>query len=103
MISSTLEDCSWISYCDVFRLCLSNLRNGFGFPGFNETKAACCGLGRLRAAVPCTPVSDYCSNRSNHIFWDIYHPIQTTAHTFIDIIFSGSHVTPITVQQLIAI
>ncbi|KAL2496320.1 GDSL esterase/lipase [Forsythia ovata] len=73
--------------------------------GFNETKAACCGLGKLRAKVPCTPVSEYCSNRSSHIFWDIYHPTQTTARTFIDILFSSSqgYVTPITIQQLIAI
>ncbi|XP_022867452.1 GDSL esterase/lipase At5g55050-like isoform X2 [Olea europaea var. sylvestris] len=73
--------------------------------GFNETKAACCGLGKLKARVPCTPVSEYCSNRSNHVFWDIYHPTQTTAHTFIDILFSDSreYVTPVTIQQLIAI
>lgn len=91
-------------FSHISGLWLSNLRIVF-LIGFNETKAACCGLGKLKARVPCTPVSEYCSNRSNHVFWDIYHPTQTTAHTFIDILFSDSreYVTPVTIQQLIAI
>ncbi|CAI9784211.1 unnamed protein product [Fraxinus pennsylvanica] len=90
------------SYLDAYGIITNFIDNPSTY-GFNETKVACCGLGRLRAAVPCTPVSYYCSNRSNYIFWDIYHPTQATAHTLIDILFNGSHATPITVQQLIAI
>ncbi|PIN15533.1 Triacylglycerol lipase [Handroanthus impetiginosus] len=74
-------------------------------PGFNEIKSACCGLGRLRAKLPCTPLAVYCSNRSDHLFWDIYHPTETALRFFIDKLFSGSgdYVSPMTVQQLIAI
>ncbi|CAA2994519.1 GDSL esterase lipase At5g55050-like [Olea europaea subsp. europaea] len=102
-LKSELKDMHY-SYLDTYSIFTNFMDNPTTY-GFNETKAACCGLGKLKARVPCTPVSEYCSNRSNHVFWDIYHPTQTTAHTFINILFSDSRecVTPVTIQQLIAI
>ncbi|PIN20500.1 Triacylglycerol lipase [Handroanthus impetiginosus] len=91
------------TYFDTYSVFVDFIENPATY-GFNEIKAACCGLGRLRAKLPCTPLAVYCSNRSDHLFWDIYHPTETAVRLFIDKLFSGSgdYVSPMTVQQLIA-
>ncbi|KAJ0983046.1 hypothetical protein J5N97_011301 [Dioscorea zingiberensis] len=33
--------------------------------GFDESKAACCGMGYLSAKIPCNPLASYCSDRTN--------------------------------------
>ncbi|KAL0353656.1 UNVERIFIED_CONTAM: GDSL esterase/lipase [Sesamum angustifolium] len=73
--------------------------------GFNDTKSACCGLGKLRAKFPCTPLALFCSERSDHLFWDVYHPTEAAARIFIDMLWrgSGNYTFPMTVQELIAI
>lgn len=71
--------------------------------GFTDIKEACCGLGNLNADVPCIPTSSYCSNRENHVFWDLYHPTEAVASLFSNILYSGSqdYVVPMNVKQLI--
>lgn len=73
--------------------------------GFTEAKAACCGLGDLNAKIACTPVSHYCSNRSDHVFWDFYHPTEATAQKLTSTAFDGSapFIFPINIRQLSAI
>ncbi|KAM7498899.1 hypothetical protein LguiA_023313 [Lonicera macranthoides] len=73
--------------------------------GFTEVKAACCGLGNLKAQLPCVPVSTYCPNRSDHLFWDLYHPTERASRMFVDTIFSGSqqYVIPMNLKQLVAV
>jgi phospholipase/lecithinase/hemolysin len=73
--------------------------------GFTEVKAACCGLGNLKAKVPCLPIATYCSNRRDHVFWDLYHPTEAANRIIADNIFDGpSHYTfPLNVRQLIAV
>lgn len=92
------------SYFDTYTVFLDFIRNPAAH-GLKEIKSACCGLGKLRAQLPCTPISQYCSNRNEYLFWDIYHPTEAAARSFVDILFTGSggSVSPITVQQLIAI
>ncbi|KAJ3683710.1 hypothetical protein LUZ60_013937 [Juncus effusus] len=70
--------------------------------GFTEVKAACCGLGDLNAKVACLPISTYCSNRNDHIFWDFYHPTEATARMITNTAFHGSapFVFPINIKQL---
>lgn len=72
--------------------------------GFVQAKAACCGLGDLKAKIACIPFSTYCSNRDNHIFWDFYHPTQIVSKMSADMIFHGSapHTFPINLNQLIS-
>ncbi|KAE8704347.1 GDSL esterase/lipase [Hibiscus syriacus] len=72
--------------------------------GFKEIKSACCGLGDLKAEVPCLPVSKYCSNRSDHVFWDLYHPTEATARFFVDTLFDGpsKYCVPMNVRQLVS-
>ncbi|PON62695.1 Lipase [Parasponia andersonii] len=73
--------------------------------GFVEVKAACCGLGKLKSEAPCLPVSSYCSNRKEHIFWDLYHPTEATHSILTDYIFNGppEYTFPLNVKQLIAL
>uniref|UniRef100_A0ACD6ALH2 Uncharacterized protein n=1 Tax=Avena sativa TaxID=4498 RepID=A0ACD6ALH2_AVESA len=73
--------------------------------GFVEAKAACCGLGDMHAKIACTPLSAYCANRSDHVFWDFYHPTEATAQKLTDTAFDGSAplIFPINIRQLSAI
>ncbi|XP_028793230.1 GDSL esterase/lipase At5g55050-like [Neltuma alba] len=73
--------------------------------GFSEVKAACCGLGELRARVPCLLVTSFCPNRNDHIFWDQYHPTEAVSRIFADRIFNGpsQYTSPITMKQLLAL
>ncbi|GJN41195.1 hypothetical protein PR202_gn00540 [Eleusine coracana subsp. coracana] len=42
--------------------------------GFNNSRAPCCTLGRIRPTLTCTPLSTLCKDRSQYVFWDEYHP-----------------------------
>ncbi|PAN24965.1 hypothetical protein PAHAL_4G265300 [Panicum hallii] len=42
--------------------------------GFNDSRAPCCTLGRIRPTLTCTPLSTLCKDRSKYVFWDEYHP-----------------------------
>ncbi|KAI0504945.1 hypothetical protein KFK09_015902 [Dendrobium nobile] len=83
-------------------LALLELINDSTNYGFTETKAACCGLGNLNAQVACTPVSALCSDRKNHLFWDLYHPTEAAAAILIsDAVYGTSPlVYPLNVRQL---
>ncbi|XP_061340939.1 GDSL esterase/lipase At5g55050-like isoform X2 [Gastrolobium bilobum] len=71
--------------------------------GFADVKAACCGLGELNAQVPCLPISNLCSNRQDHIFWDSYHPTEAATRVFVDEIFNGpsKYASPINMAQIL--
>ncbi|KAF7040614.1 LOW QUALITY PROTEIN: hypothetical protein CFC21_050508 [Triticum aestivum] len=73
--------------------------------GFAEAKAACCGLGDMHAKIAYTPLSHYCANRSDHVFWDFYHPTEATAQKLTSTAFDGSapFIFPINIRQLSAI
>ncbi|KAJ1294710.1 hypothetical protein BS78_01G166500 [Paspalum vaginatum] len=73
--------------------------------GFAEAKAACCGLGDMNAKIGCTPLSFYCANRTDHVFWDFYHPTETTARMLTATAFDGSAplIFPVNIRQLSAI
>ena len=36
----------------------------------------CCGTGKLEVAVLCNPLDSTCSNASEYVFWDSYHPTE---------------------------
>ncbi|XP_060959465.1 GDSL esterase/lipase At5g03810-like [Cannabis sativa] len=43
--------------------------------GFYETRKGCCGLGTVETALLCNSLAiGTCSNASDHIFWDAFHP-----------------------------
>ncbi|KAL3503530.1 hypothetical protein ACH5RR_037979 [Cinchona calisaya] len=98
-----LDDFNY-SYFHSYTVLLDIIQNAATY-GFKEVKAACCGFGKLNADAYCTPFALYCSNRTDHVFWDKFHPTQTTAGLLVDFLFSASqpYVTPNNVKQLIAL
>ncbi|XWS11234.1 hypothetical protein CRYUN_Cryun38cG0066700 [Craigia yunnanensis] len=91
------------SYFDIYSIMQNILQKPSAY-GFNEIKAACCGLGNLKAQVPCVPISTYCSNRKDHVFWDLYHPTEATARIVVDTLFDGpsQYSVPMNLRQLVS-
>ncbi|KAK4439783.1 GDSL esterase/lipase [Sesamum alatum] len=102
-LKTELKDFQY-SYFDTYSVFTDFIQTPATY-GFNDTKSACCGLGKLRAKFPCTPLALFCSERSAHLFWDVYHPTETAARIFIDMLWrgSGNYTFPMTVEELIAI
>ncbi|XP_047334809.1 GDSL esterase/lipase At5g55050 [Impatiens glandulifera] len=102
-LKSQLTDINY-SYLEVYSVFESFLQTPSVY-GFNETKAACCGLGNLNAQIPCVPISIYCANRNDHLFWDLYHPTEKAARILIDVFFQGMDpmVIPMNVNKLIGL
>ncbi|XP_071695225.1 GDSL esterase/lipase At5g55050-like, partial [Rutidosis leptorrhynchoides] len=89
------------SYFDIYGAMNGLIQNPRTY-GITEIKEACCGLGKLKSDVPCTPVSKYCSNRSDHFFWDLFHPTETVANLFSDLLYGSRQFTiPMTVGKLV--
>ncbi|KAF3453446.1 hypothetical protein FNV43_RR03886 [Rhamnella rubrinervis] len=103
-LKSELKDVINYSYFDGFSVMHNIVRKPASY-GFEEVKAACCGLGNLNADAPCLPFATYCSNRSNHLFWDRSHPTEAAHRIFVSYIFDGPlHYTfPLNVRKLISI
>ncbi|GMH24991.1 hypothetical protein Nepgr_026834 [Nepenthes gracilis] len=91
------------SYFDTYTAFSNFIQNPSNY-GFKEVKAACCGLGTLKAQVACLPISSYCSNRSDHVFWDLFHPTEAASRLFVGMAFDGSgqFASPVNLRQLIA-
>ncbi|GKV39566.1 hypothetical protein SLEP1_g47324 [Rubroshorea leprosula] len=89
------------TYFDTYSFMQKIIENPSTY-GFREIKSACCGLGNLKAIVPCGPIANYCPNRKDHFFWDLYHPTETTARIFADAIYDGSseYTFPMNLRQL---
>ncbi|EEF32465.1 GDSL esterase/lipase At5g55050 [Ricinus communis] len=102
-LKSELQDINY-SYFDTYNV-LQNIIQKPAAYGFTEAKAACCGLGKLNAEVPCIPISTYCSNRSNHVFWDMVHPTEATDRILVNTIFDNQshYIFPMNMRQLIAV
>ncbi|GMY31211.1 GDSL esterase/lipase At5g55050-like [Fagus crenata] len=102
-LKSELKDIKY-SYFDTYSVLLSFIQNPTAY-GFAEVKSACCGLGNLNAKVACLPIAKYCSNRRDHVFWDLYHPTEAAHRILVDDIFDGSsqYTFPMNVRQLIAV
>ncbi|XP_065864616.1 GDSL esterase/lipase At5g55050-like [Euphorbia lathyris] len=102
-LKSELPDFNF-SYFDTYSI-LQNIIQKPAVYGFKEVKAACCGIGKLHAELPCIPISSYCSNRSNYVFWDIVHPTEATARILVNTMFHGSsrYTFPINISHLISL
>ncbi|OAY28480.1 GDSL esterase/lipase At5g55050 [Manihot esculenta] len=92
------------SYFDTYAV-MENIIQKPATYGFTEVKAACCGIGKLKAKVPCLPIATYCSNRKEHVFWDLFHPTEAAARVLVDTIFDGpsQYTSPMNVRQLVTI
>ncbi|XP_074378347.1 GDSL esterase/lipase At5g55050-like [Apium graveolens] len=102
MFKSEFNDTNY-SYFDTYSALADFIQNPDKY-GFTEAQSACCGLGKLRANVACLPISEYCPNRDDHVFWDLYHPTQKTVSMFIDMFYNASqYVTSTNISQLVSL
>ncbi|KAK7360240.1 hypothetical protein VNO77_02223 [Canavalia gladiata] len=63
-------------YLDCYNALMDMIQNPAKY-GFEETERGCCGTGNIEVSILCNRYSiDTCSNASNYIFWDSYHPTQ---------------------------
>ncbi|XP_050367735.1 GDSL esterase/lipase At5g55050-like [Argentina anserina] len=91
------------SFFETYDIFLNMIQSPSSY-GFNETKAACCFVGNVNAKVPCLPVSRYCSNRTDHMFWDIFHPTEATNKILVEHLFEGSTYSfPMNVKKLVSL
>ncbi|KAB1215178.1 hypothetical protein CJ030_MR4G025854 [Morella rubra] len=102
-LKSELQDINY-SYFNTYSVLLNFIQNPKAY-GFAEVKAACCGLGNLKAKVACLPISTYCSNRTDHVFWDLFHPTEAAHRLIIDSFFDGppQYTFPLNVRQLVKV
>ncbi|KAF5478932.1 hypothetical protein F2P56_005453 [Juglans regia] len=102
-LKSEVKNMSY-TYCDSYGI-LQDLIQNAKLHGFDEFKAACCGQGNYRGKLTCFRTSPYCSNRSDHLFWDPFHPTEAAQRILVDNIFDGpsKYTFPLSVKQLIAL
>ncbi|KAL1370568.1 hypothetical protein HN51_000811 [Arachis hypogaea] len=63
-------------YLDSYNPFLDMLQNPTKY-GFAEVEKGCCGTGNIEVSILCNRYSlNTCSNDSDYIFWDSYHPTQ---------------------------
>ncbi|CAL5030577.1 unnamed protein product [Urochloa decumbens] len=110
MIASMLHDLSLelpgmsYSLADSVKM-VESVFNNTTTPSYNFTvlDRACCGGGPFGAGG-CDSSAPLCHNRSNHLFWDDYHPTDAVTGVAAKLIFgdtTGLFVRPINVQQLV--
>uniref|UniRef100_A0A2N9FE35 SGNH hydrolase-type esterase domain-containing protein n=1 Tax=Fagus sylvatica TaxID=28930 RepID=A0A2N9FE35_FAGSY len=79
-----------IIFCDVFESSMDIIKNHESY-GFNDTTNACCGLGEYRGWILCLSPEMACSNASNHIWWDQFHPTDAVNAILADNVWNGRH------------
>ncbi|XP_058722286.1 GDSL esterase/lipase EXL3-like [Vicia villosa] len=73
-IKTNLSD-SRIVYMDVYSRTLDVIVNRQNYGFANEDKG-CCGTGKLEVGFLCNRLGSICSNVSEHVFWDSFHPTE---------------------------
>ncbi|XP_014504189.1 GDSL esterase/lipase EXL3-like [Vigna radiata var. radiata] len=64
-----------IVYIDVYNPLFDIIQNYKKY-GYEVMDRGCCGTGKLEVAVLCNPLDSTCSNASEYVFWDSYHPTE---------------------------
>ncbi|MCH88239.1 GDSL esterase/lipase, partial [Trifolium medium] len=79
-----------IIFCDVYEGSMDILNNHDRY-GFNVTSEACCGFGKYKGWFMCLSPEMACSNASNYIWWDQFHPTDTVNGILAANIWNGEH------------
>ncbi|XP_057422332.1 GDSL esterase/lipase At5g55050-like [Lotus japonicus] len=102
-LSSELKDFEY-SLADTFSMTTTLLKDPSSF-GLNETKSACCGIGRFNGEGPCLKGlnATLCANRTDYLFWDWFHPTESASELAAKIVFGGGpeFVFPVNFRQLV--
>ncbi|OAY77504.1 GDSL esterase/lipase [Ananas comosus] len=95
------------------KFCLANvydlvmeLISNYEHYGFATASTACCGNGGQYAGIiPCGPQSSLCDDRSQHVFWDPYHPSEAANVLMAKYIVDGDtkYISPVNLRQLLAL
>ncbi|XP_020088379.1 GDSL esterase/lipase 7-like [Ananas comosus] len=100
-LSSELPD-AMVTFCDAFEGSMDILKNRDRY-GFQTTTDACCGLGKYGGLIMCLVPEMACSNASNHVWWDEFHPTDAVNRIIADNVWSGEHATmcyPMNLQEM---
>ncbi|CAI8606619.1 unnamed protein product [Vicia faba] len=76
---------SKIVYIDAYTPLLDIILNYQKY-GFKVVDRGCCGTGKLEVAVLCNPFDTTCSDASEYVFWDSYHPTEGAYRKLVDAI-----------------
>ncbi|KAJ8764834.1 hypothetical protein K2173_010299 [Erythroxylum novogranatense] len=93
-----------IIFCDMYEGSM-DIFTKHEFYGFNVTTDACCGLGKYNGWIMCISPQMACSNASNHIWWDQYHPTDQVNAILADNVWNGLHTKmcyPMSLEDMIA-
>ncbi|KAH6804401.1 SGNH hydrolase-type esterase superfamily protein [Perilla frutescens var. frutescens] len=93
-----------VIFCDAYEGSMDIMKNSDRY-GFNVTTDACCGLGQYRGWIMCLSSDMACTNASNHIWWDQFHPTAAVNKILADNVWSGSHINmcyPMNLQEMVA-
>ncbi|KAL0379092.1 UNVERIFIED_CONTAM: GDSL esterase/lipase [Sesamum radiatum] len=80
------------TFADTYDQVLDLIQNPTAY-GFKVSNASCCNVDTKLGGL-CLPNSKVCSNRSDYVFWDAFHPSDAAnavlAEHFFNTIFSRS-------------
>lgn len=93
-----------ITFCDMYEGSMDIIKNHELY-GFNVTADACCGLGKYKGWIMCFASEIACSNATNHIWWDQYHPTDAVNAILADNVWNGLHTKmcyPMNLEDMVA-
>ncbi|KAF4353222.1 hypothetical protein CsatB_004745 [Cannabis sativa] len=77
-------------FCDVLEGAMDILKNPASY-GFNVTTEACCGLGKYKGWIMCLSPEMACTDASNYIWWDQFHPTDAVNAIIADNVWNGRY------------
>ncbi|XP_041021699.1 GDSL esterase/lipase EXL3-like [Juglans microcarpa x Juglans regia] len=72
-------------YLDIYSPLLDLIENPKKY-GFVIANKGCCGTGNIEVSILCNPASATCTDSSNFVFWDSYHPTEAAYRTLVRIV-----------------
>ncbi|KAF5183578.1 GDSL esterase/lipase [Thalictrum thalictroides] len=79
-----------ITFCDVYEASMDIMRKREQY-GFEVTTDACCGFGPYNGWILCLSPEMACTNASNHLWWDQFHPTDAVNSILADNVWSAQH------------
>ncbi|KAK7303672.1 hypothetical protein RJT34_14585 [Clitoria ternatea] len=89
-------------YADVYHI-MEDIILNYNEYGFENPNSSCCHLaGRFGGLIPCNSESKVCEDRSKYVFWDTYHPSDSTNVILAQRLLNGdtNDISPMNICQL---
>lgn len=100
-LSSSLDGSIFV-YANVNSI-VSDIIQNYRHYGFEVADSACCRTaGRYGGLIPCCPKAKICLDRTKYVFWDPYHPTETTNIIIAKQLLDGNSnvIFPMNIRQL---